>query len=240
MKSVGKWVAVALLGGGLSACATGPEPVGGSPNLQVIQGELPPPTAADLYAGSEFSGIRPFDTLRIDVFGVQELSNRRVRVDGNGEIAFPLIGNLSVSGLTTSEISEMIENRLTGEYVRNPQVTTNLEASENRTFTVYGEVRQPGVYPLVGEASLIQAVATARGLAEYGDGKDVIVFRTVGGQRMATLYNLDAISRGAYDDPRIYPNDTVVVGDSDSRRLFDDVVGIATILLTPVTILLNR
>jgi polysaccharide export outer membrane protein len=224
----------------LGACASGPRPIGGAPGLQVVEGELPPPTPADLYAASEFSGIRPFDTLMIDVFGVDELSNRRVRVDGNGEIAFPLVGNISVAGLTTSEISRSIETRLKGEFVRNPQVTTNLEASENRTFTVYGEVRQPGVYPVVGDASLIQAVATARGLAEYGNGRDVIVFRTVAGERMATLYNLDAISRGAYGDPRIYPNDTVVVGNSGSRRLFDDFVGIATILAAPVTILLNR
>lgn len=240
MKSAAKSIALGLGVVSLGACASSQGPVGGAPGLQVIEGDLPPPTASDLYAGAEFSGIRPFDTLRIDVFGIQELSNRRVRVDGNGQIAFPLIGNLTVSGLTTSEISQMIAARLSGEFVRDPQVTTNLEASENRSFTVYGAVRQPGVYPVVGEASLIQAVATARGLGEYGNGRDVIVFRTVGGQRMATLYNLDAIARGAYDDPRIYPNDTVVVGDSDSRRLFDDFVGLATVLAAPVTILLNR
>ncbi|MEL6529779.1 MAG: polysaccharide biosynthesis/export family protein, partial [Pseudomonadota bacterium] len=76
----------------LSACATAPEPLGGAPGLQVIEGGLPPPTAGDLYASAEFGGIRPFDTLTIDVFGIPELSNRRVRVDANGEIGFPLIG----------------------------------------------------------------------------------------------------------------------------------------------------
>ncbi|QUL39481.1 polysaccharide export protein [Erythrobacter sp. JK5] len=224
----------------LAGCKSGPGPLGGSPNLQVVQGELPPPTPADLYASADFGGIRPFDTLTIDVFGIPELSNRRVRVDANGEIGFPLIGNIGVSGLSTAEISQAIEGRLKGRFIRDPQVTTNLVSSENRTFTVYGEVNQPGVFPVVGEATLIEAVATARGLSQYSNARDVIVFRTVGGQRMATLYNLDAISRGAYDDPRIYPNDTVVVGDSDARRLFDDVVGVATILVTPLTILLNR
>ena len=240
MRATRNWTMLVLGAASLGACATGPEPVGGSPNLQVVEGNLPPPTAADLYGNTEFSGIRPFDTLTIDVFGIPELSNRKVRVDGNGEIAFPLIGNIPVSGKTTAEISTIIEDKLRGEFIREPQVTTNLEASENRTFTVFGEVNQPGVYPVMGEASLMKAVATARGLAEYGNARDVIVFRTVGGQRMATLYNLDAISRGAYDDPRIYANDTVVVGDSDARRLFDDVVGAATILVTPLTILLNR
>ena len=240
MRATRNWALLAIGSLALSACSSGPALVGGAPGMRVIEGALPPPTAADLYADAEFGGIGPFDVLKIDVFGIPELSDRRVRVDAKGEIGFPLVGNVEVSGLTTSEISLLIEDKLRGEFIRDPQVTTNLEASENRTFTVYGEVTQPGVYPVIGEATLIRALATARGLAEYGDAKEVIVFRTVGGERLATLYNVDAITRGVYNDPRIYPNDTVVVGDSDARRLFDDVVGIATILVTPLTIVLNR
>ena len=62
----------------------------------------------------------------------------------------------------------------------------------------------------------------------------------VNGQKMATLYNLQAISRGAYADPRIYANDTVVVGDSKARRLFDDIVGAATLISTPLTVFLQN
>jgi polysaccharide export outer membrane protein len=222
----------------LGACA-GSKPVGGAPGLQVRQGDLPPPAPSDLYAKADFGGIRPFDTLTIDVFGIEELSRRRVRVDANGQIGFPLVGNVPVAGLTTSEISALIASRLKGEFIRDPQVTTNLESSENSTFTVYGQVQQPGVFPIVGEGSLLKAIATARGLAEYADSREVIIFRTVNGERLATLYNVDAISRGAYNDPRVYPNDTIVVGDDASRRLFDDIVGVATILATPLTIVLN-
>lgn len=223
----------------LSACST-TRPIGGAPNLEVRQGDLPPPTPADLYASADATGIRPFDALTIDVFGVKELSQRRVRVDARGEIAFPLVGALSVAGMTTAQISNAIETRLKGEFLRDPQVTTNLESSENSTFTVYGRVRQPGVFPLVGQGTLLKAVATARGLDDYGNSQEVIVFRTVGGERLATLYNMEAISRGAYGDPRIYPNDTIVVGDSKARRLFDDIVGVATILVTPLTLVLTR
>jgi polysaccharide export outer membrane protein len=232
--------ALALGAGLLSGCAGKPALIGGAPGLQVVAGELPPPTAADLYARSEFSGVRPFDTLLIDVFGIPELSNRKVRVDGNGEIGFPLIGTLTVAGMSTREISQTIAGELRGRFIRDPQVTTNLEASEDRSFTVYGSVREPGVYPVVGEATLIEAVARARGIGENGDSKEVVVFRTVEGQRMATLYNLDAISRGVYDDPRIYPNDTVVVGESEARRLFDTIIDAATVALNPITILLAR
>ncbi len=222
----------------LGGCSS--TPVGGAPNLEVRQGDLPAPTAADLYATSEFAGIRPFDTLLIDVFGIQELSQRKVRVDANGEIGFPLIGNIAVAGLSTSEVSQLIETRLKGRYIRDPQVTTNLESSVNSTFTVYGKVAQPGVYPIVGDGTLLKAIATARGLSEFADSNEVIVFRTVGGERLATLYNLKAISRGNYDDPRIYPNDTIVVDDSKARQVFRDVVDLTTVLVTPLTILLTR
>lgn len=240
MKATRNCALVAMGALALSACANKPTLVGGAPGLQVVDGALPPPSATDLYSTAEFSGIRPFDTLTIDVFGIPDLSNRKVRVDGNGEIGFPLIGNIAVAGMSTREVSAAIENELRGRYVREPQVTTNIEASEDRSFVVYGAVIQPGVYPVVGEATLMEAVARARGVGEYGNETDVVVFRTVEGQRMATLYNLDAISRGIYDDPRIYPNDTVVVGDSDARRLFDKVLETAVASLSPITLLLTR
>ena len=231
--------AVTLCALGLSACASTP-PIGGAPGLEVRQGELPPPAPVDLYATGDFNAVRPFDTLTIDAFGVPELSNRSVRVDAQGEIGFPLVGNVSVAGLTPSEISGLIQDRLKGQFVRDPQVTTNLDSSETSTFTVYGRVKQPGVFPVIGEGTLLKAVATAKGLTEYGNSQAEIVYRTVNGERLATLYNIQAISRGAYNDPRIYPNDTIVVGDSPSRRLFDDIVGVASILAAPITLVLTR
>ncbi len=231
-------VALALAALALNACATAP--IGGATGLEVRAGDLPPPAPADLYAKADFVGVRPFDTLIIDVFGVQELSERSVRVDAKGEIGFPLVGNVSVAGLKPTEISTLLESRLKGQFVRNPQVTTNLGSSENSTFTVYGQVKQPGVFPIVGEGTLLKAVAMAKGLSQYGNSKEVILFRTVNGERLATLYDMQAISRGAYNDPRIYPNDTIVVGDSQARRLFDDIVGVSAILAAPVTLVLTR
>lgn len=224
----------------VGGCASTPDPIGGAPALEVVEGELPAPTQSDIYDVGAVYPVGPFDTLKIDVFGIPELSGRTVRVDANGQIGFPLIGNIQVVGLSLNEISALIEARLRGQYVREPQVTTNLEASENRTVTVYGQVQLPGVYPVVGRSTLIKAVASARGLAEFADARDVVVFRTVGGQRMATLYNLEAISRGLYENPQIYANDTIVVGDSEARRLFKDIIGAATLIATPLTILLQQ
>lgn len=223
-----------------SGCSNSPGPVGGAPNLEVVADDLPAPSAADLNRVPEVSPIRVADRLQIDVFGVPELSGREVTVDTNGQIGFPLIGTVDVAGLQPAQVSARIEQRLRGQFIRDPQVTTLVTKTTEREVTVYGAVQVPGVYPVAGRTTLLTTVATARGLGEYADSRDVVVFRTVDGQRMATLYNLEAISRGAYDDPAIYPNDVVVVGDSSSRRLFDDIVGAAALVVTPLTILLQN
>lgn len=222
----------------VAGCSTKPDAIGG-PTVVAVS-DLPAPSQEDIFGGQTPFLVAPYDTLTIDVFGVEELSNRKVRVDGNGEIAFPLIGTLRVSGLEPAAVSTLIEDRLRSRYVRDPQVTTSLEESENRSVTIFGQVKSPGVYPVLGKTSLMKAVAQARGFDQYANPRDVVVFRTVEGQRMATLYDLSAISRGYYSDPAIYANDLVVVGDSSSRRLFDDVVGAATLIATPLTILLNN
>ena len=63
------------------------------------------------------------------------------------------------------------------------------------------------------------------------------MFRKVGEQQYAGLYNLEAIRRGNYPDPEIFANDLVVVGDSPQRRLFKDILQSAPLLTTPLIVL---
>ena len=99
-----------------------------------------------------------------------------------------------------------------------------------------GEVEQPGLYPLTGRTTLVGAVAKAEGTTEFSKLDEVVVFRTVGGQRYAALYSLEAIRRGAYADPEIYANDVVTVSFSDRRRFFKDLAAVAA----PLIILIDR
>lgn len=56
---------------------------------------------------------------------------------------------------------------------------------------------------------------------------------------MAGLYNIDAIRRGAYDDPPVYANDIVVVGDSPQRRMFRDLVALSPLIAAPLVAILR-
>lgn len=226
----------------LSACSsTPPLQPGGALAVTVPEsGVLPAPDQSDLYAGIRPYQIGPFDRLTIDVFGIPELSGKEVQTDAGGRISFPLAGVIEAAGKTPAEVELAIETRLRDRFVRDPQVTVNLKEAISQTITVDGQVAQPGVYPILGRMTLMRAVATARGTAEFAKQTEVVVFRTVKGQRMAALYDLKSIRSGYYEDPEIYPNDIVMVGDSPGRRLFKDALALIPLLTTPLILVLQN
>ena len=222
------------LGGALSA--------GGiSSNVQVAHdGFLPPPERSDLFEQNRPYVIGPFDKLNIEVFGVGELNQKEIQADSGGRISLPLLGTIQAAGMTPQELARFIEQKLAAQYIRDPQVTINLKETVSQVVTVDGEVKEPGLYPVIGRMTLMRAVATAKGTSEFAKLQDVVIFRTVKGQKMAALYNLKAIRRGSYDDPEVFANDVVVVGDSAARRIFKDALLIAPLLTTPLILLLQN
>ena len=85
----------------------------------------------------------------------------------------------------------------------------------------------------------LRAIASAKGMNEFARTEEVVILRTVEGRKMAGLYDIEAIRRGAYDDPPIYANDVIVVGDSPQRRLFRDFVSVAPLLAAPLIAVLQ-
>ncbi len=220
----------------LSACA-GPTILGRSPDVTSVSGEgLPEPTRVDLMSSNRPYLIGPFDKLKIDVFGIEDLS-KEVQIDASGRLSFPLIGVVEASGLTPDELADQIEIRLQGQFVRKPEVTINLEETVSQVITVDGQVDKPGLYPVIGRMTLMRAVATAGGTSEFAKLSDVVIFRSVNGQQLAGLYNMKAIRRGNYKDPEVFANDVIVVGDSQARRLFRDLIQASPFITTPLLIL---
>ncbi|MFA7602116.1 MAG: polysaccharide biosynthesis/export family protein [Novosphingobium sp.] len=218
----------------LTACGRH-EPLVSTQRLTVVQDSatLPEPERTDLTAADRPALIGPLDTIEVDVFNVPDLS-RELQVDASGRISMPLIGTIDARGKTASELADAIEDALRGRYVRNPEVTINIKSSVSQVVTVDGQVVEPGLYPVTNQMTLMRAVASAKGMTEFAREEDVVILRTVGGRKMAGLYNMSAIRRGAYDDPPIYANDVIVVGDSPQRRLFRDVVSLAPLLAAPL------
>ncbi len=223
----------------LSACGQH-EPLVSTERLTVVQdtAALPAPARQDLTAADRPALIGPLDTIQVDVFNVPDLS-REMQVDASGRIAMPLVGTVDARGKTAQELAATIETALKGRYVRNPEVTVNIKSSVSQVVTIDGQVVEPGLYPVTNQMTLLRAIASAKGLSEFARQEDVVILRNVDGRKMAGLYNINAIRRGAYDDPAVYANDVIVVGDSPQRRLFRDFVSVSPLLAAPLIAILQ-
>jgi len=230
---------VALIGtAALAGCVSTP-PLGSKDGSVQIAGEmnLPPPSELDQVAEARSALIGPQDKLSIDVWGVEGLS-RQLQVDASGAISVPLAGTLDVAGKKSQQVAEELRSRLL-RYVKDPIVTVNVQEALSRTLTIDGEVEEPGNYPVMNNMTLLRAIAAAKGESNLSNPKDVVVFRTVNGQRMAALYNVAAIRRGNYEDPKVYPNDLIVVGESGRERLLQYALQIGPALVTPLIYILS-
>ena len=226
-----------------TACSQGPR-------LEIAPGDyttvervpdtgLPAPTRGDLQQQGRPYLIGPFDKLRIEVFGNNDLS-RDLQADSNGQFSYPLLGVVDANGKTPQEVETEIATRLRANHVRDPRVTVNLTESVSQVVTIDGQVVQPGQYPVVGRMTLQRAIATARGTTEFARQTNVLIFRQVNGQQYVGLYNLAAIRAGLYADPEIHPNDVIVVDEDRARRLFRDLISLAPTLAAPLVAVLSN
>jgi polysaccharide biosynthesis/export protein len=170
--------------------------------------------------GTNAYRIGPQDVIEISVFKVAEL-NKTVQVADNGSINVPLLGEVTAGGITARELEVNLAKRLGDKYLRDPQVSVFVKEYNSQRVTVEGAVKKPGVFPLKGELSLLQAIAGAQGLEEVADS-EVLVFRDVAGQRQTARFNLTEIRSGAAKDPTLAANDVVVVGSSTSKELLNN------------------
>jgi len=167
--------------------------------------------------------VSPLDVLDIRVFGVDDLDGS-YQVDPNGKIKFPLIGIMDAQGYTIFELASRIEDGLRDKYLRDPQVTARISEASGQQLTVEGSVQKPGMYPVTGRLTLLQAVAVSGGPSPGADPRRVVIFRTIEGKRMAAAYDLLRIRGGEIEDPVVYGNDVIIMDGNDLRQGFDDII----------------
>lgn len=201
----------------LSACGGG---IGLDESSRAVRvaNTLPPPDSTLVPIDVAPYRVVPGDEITVSVFGAPELDRTGI-VDGAGNFSVPLAGTMTVVGKTPQQIGTELEEKLRGRYLKNPRVAINVKQSANQqTVTIDGDVQAPGIYPVTSRMTLQQAIATARGAAETANLSNVIVFRTVDGQKMAAMFDLKDIRSGRSPDPQIYGNDIVVVGQNAVQK----------------------
>lgn len=211
------FVGAVLIALGVSGCA------GRTTTVPYAPQTFGEPDVVAVRSSTEIATIAPKDKVRVTVFQEENVSGE-FEVDGAGRIDYPLLGLLQVQGLTPLEVSEMIRTRLASSYVRDPKVQVAVSEAATRTITVEGAVGRSGIYEVDGPTTLIRAVALANGTRPEANDRQVIVFRQIGGQRMAAAFDLNAIRRAEAEDPAIYGNDVIVVAGSQSREIWQSVL----------------
>ncbi|MBS7458538.1 polysaccharide biosynthesis/export family protein [Coralloluteibacterium stylophorae] len=182
-------------------------------------GRFPAPDSiatSGAYTGTSDYRLGPLDLIEISVFQVPDIS-REVRINSSGNVSLPLIGVVAAGGRTIQELEAEIAAKLQEGYLQSPQVSVFVKEYTSQRVTVEGAVNKPGIFPITGRTTLLQAVALAEGMDELADPEAVVVFRVIDGRKHAALFDLTEIRRGTAPDPEIYGDDIVVVDKSGSR-----------------------
>lgn len=155
--------------------------------------------------------IGPGDVVEIRVYDNDDLETL-VRVDASGNIIMPLLGQVKVSDLTTSQVGEKLTKLLADGYLVNPQVNVFVKEFRSKKVVVLGRVSSPGLIELSGPISFLELVSRAGGL-QPDAGDTATVKRKEGNEDAIIVIDLKSLIEGgdlSHNIP-ILDGDTVVV-----------------------------
>lgn len=224
----------------------------GVPSTGAVSSEAsqtsPSPAIAPMPGELESYTLGAGDRIQLEVFNVPEYTGeRQVLVDGT--VQLPLVGNVSVRGMTLNQAAEAIELAY-GRLLRNPVVTLNLLAPRPLTVGVSGEVNRPGSYALSVTGSgdegiprwptLTQAIQTAGGITQLADVRQIQVVRSQRSGEPKTI-NVDLwalLSGDLQQDLTLRDGDTITIAKA-SQISPAEATQLATATFSPTSIRVN-
>ena len=156
--------------------------------------------------------IGPQNLLQIKIFGEASM-NQLYRVEEDGYIKHALAGRVKLGGLAVADAEKVMEQKLDGDYIINPQV--NILVLEYSHFSIIGEVRKPGSYEISGRTSLIRAISIAGGFTPVANQRGVQVMRRNGeGETKINVDTTRAMSGDQSSNMDLQADDVVVIPKS--------------------------
>jgi len=168
-------------------------------------------------------------------------SNPGYLINNNGTIDFPIIGEISLINLTTTEASNLIKSKLLN-YISEPIVNIHID---NFKITILGEVRNPGTFQIPNERiTILEALGLAGDLIINGIRKEILLIRDENGQKKEIKIDLtnNSILNSEYyyltqnDVIYVKPNQAKINSSvvSSSYGMF---ISIASLLITTINVL---
>lgn len=138
--------------------------------------------------------LNPGDQLHISVWR-EETLDKQVIVLPDGNITFPLIGSVSVVGVTGSELEEILEDRLEAQ-IPDAEVTVLINSVDGNRVFVIGKVLRPGEFIMSSQMTVAQVLSLAGGLDRFADGNSIKIQRNEAGNITFFEYNYDDLLAG--------------------------------------------
>jgi polysaccharide export outer membrane protein len=170
--------------------------------------------------GLDFEAVLPFNLPIVAnnnnniLNGQGNLRMQAYLIDAQGNIEFPVLGTIKIAGLTRSEATNMLKEKIS-EYVKDPIVNIRLA---NFTVTIIGEVNRPGTFTLQDERiTLPEALGLAGDLTIFGKRDNVLLIREIDGVK--SFAKIDLTSIDVINSPAYYltQNDIIVVEPNSAR-----------------------
>jgi polysaccharide export outer membrane protein len=156
-----------------------------------------PPKDSKPSPGTQEFVIGPLDVLFVHVLHEPDMTGR-VEVGPDGMISLVLAGEFRAQGLTSSQLSDAIKERLRAT-IRTPEVSVQVVQVNSRKFTLQGEIRKPGTYPFSAPITVLEALAEGQGFSDWANTKKIYILRN--GKRLK--FNYKDVSHGKHSEQNV-------------------------------------
>ncbi len=199
----------------------------GSVGAQTNPGDQPAaaaPPPASISAPASASGVSApagyvlsaNDQVAVEVFGEDDLRTNG-RLNGEGNLSLPLLGSVSLSGLTLTQAAARLTELYGKDYLVSPKVNVTLVGYAKRRFTILGQVNRPGSFEMPdgspGGVDLLEAIAMAGGYTRIAAPGRISVRRPTSAGDQVLQVDARKVAKGG-GGFRVRPGDTITVGES--------------------------
>jgi len=156
--------------------------------------------------------IGPGDVLGIEVWKEPDASSPSLTVRPDGRISVPMLGEMTVTGLTPNELERQLASKF-GALIRGPRVTVSVREVNSERIYLIGEVKKEGPVRMNGPMTVLQALAEGGGVTDFAKRHKIYILRTDQGKRLVLPFDYPAVVRGEKMQQNIVlvPGDTVIV-----------------------------
>ena len=153
-------------------------------------------------AYAELYALGPGDTININVFQEADLSMQS-KISYNGTIDYPLIGELKMEGLTLAEAEALLDKKLRGDYLIDPQISVSI--ASYRPFFVTGAVNSPGRFEYQPGMTARRAIVVAGDFTDRASRSKIYIIKEGKSSENSRKIKLDEA---------VGPGDTITVKES--------------------------